>query len=133
MMRYMKLYVAARFNGSENNSDIERLCAAVRSAGMEDYCFVRDVEKIDDQKELFAKAYQEIAACDAFLIDVSDSPSGGRVVEAGIAYALKKPVFVIVKNGIEYKELYDGISTAVIHYDQYDDISESLAEYVPKS
>ncbi len=126
----MKVYVAARFNGSENNADLEQLCAAVRSAGMDDYCFVRDVPRIDDQKELFAKAYQEVAACDAFLIDISDNPTGGRVVEAGMAYALKKPIFVIVKNGTQYKEAYDGISTAVICYDRYDDISQPLARYL---
>lgn len=126
----MKVYVAARFKGSENNSDIEQLCAVVRAAGMDDYCFVREVEKIDDPKELFERAYHEVAACDAFLIDVSDNPSGGRVVEAGIAFALKKPIVVIVKNDVDYKEVYDGIATRVIRYETYSDISQPLAAFL---
>lgn len=130
----MKLYVAARFKGSENKPEIEDLCAAVRNAGMQDYCFVRDAESYEKTfsgpKELWEKTYEELAACDAFLIDLSDSPSGGRVVEAGIAFALKKPIFVIVKNGVDYKEVYDGIATCVIRYENYSDISQPLARYL---
>jgi hypothetical protein len=40
----MKLFVTARFKGDENKADIEKLCALVRAAGFDDFCFIRDIE-----------------------------------------------------------------------------------------
>lgn len=130
----MKVYVTARYKGSENQKDIEELCMAVRLSGMQDYCFIRDEEKYQDvfgdPKALWQRALERIKECDAMLIDVSDEPSGGRVVEAGIAYALGQPLFVIVKRGIKYKELYDGIANSVIEYDKMSDITPHLANFI---
>lgn len=132
----MKIYIAARFKGAENKPEIESLCAAVRASGLEDFCFIRDVENyektFDNPQELWARTLQEMNACDAFLIDVSDRPTGGRVIEAGIAYAQKQPIFVLVKSGVDYKEIYDGIATLVITYDDYSDIIEPLKNYLQK-
>jgi nucleoside 2-deoxyribosyltransferase len=129
----MKTMIVARYKGIENKEEIEALCAAVKSAGMEDRCFIRDIENYekvyDDPKDLWASALKEISACDALLIDVSDQPTGGRVVEAGIAYGQGKPIFVIVKNGISYKEVFDGIATVVIRYDEFSDIVAALSKY----
>ena len=127
----MKIYIASRFKGADDHVDVEALCSAVRAAGFEDYCFVRDVvEAFEDPRHLWQRALEEIKHCDELLIDVSDAPSGGRVVEAGIAYALGLPIITICKNNIEYKELYDGISDLVIRYDGYDDISPALSDWV---
>jgi len=128
----MRIYIASRFKGAPDNiKDIEKLCSAVRAAGMEDFHFIRDVEHYESnffntQKELWDTARRYIVECDAMLIDVSDSPSGGRLVEAGIAYALDKPIYIIVKNGVAYKDFYDGIATSVIRYDDLDDIIKQL-------
>ena len=128
----MRIYIASRFKGApDNKKDIETLCSAVRAAGMEDFHFIRDVEHYESnffntQKELWDTARRYIVECDAMLIDVSDSPSGGRLVEAGIAYALDKPIYIIVKNGVAYKDFYDGIATSVIRYDDLDDIIKQL-------
>lgn len=129
----MKVYVAARFRGTNNKQEIEALCAAVKAADMTDFCFIRDVEQykhtFDDPKELWQRAYDEIGACDALLIDVSDYPTGGRVVEAGIAYALRKPVIVVKKHGIHHKNLFDGISATVIEYADHKDMSAQLKKF----
>lgn len=129
----MRIYVTARYKGSDNKAEIEALCSAVRSSGHEDFCYIRDVEDyqrtFDDPKKLWKRSEEEIAASDALLIDISDNPSGGRVVEAGIAYALNKPIFVVVKAGQEYKDLYNGIATKVIEYKNYDDISRAISTY----
>jgi nucleoside 2-deoxyribosyltransferase len=130
----MKVYITTRFKGAkENKLEVEKLCAAVKSAGMIDFNFVRDVENyehtFDDLRELWRTARQKIEECDALLIDISDFPSGGRVVEAGIAYALKKPIFVIAKRGTERKGFYDGIADLVIEYDDVGDIVRPLREY----
>ncbi len=130
----MKVYITARFKGSENKSEIEELCAAVKAAGMEDFCFIRDVENyqktFDNPKDLWERSKLEIQKCDALLIDVSDSPSGGRVVEVGIAYALGLPIFVIAKSGAEYKGFFDGVATQVIRYKKYSDIVAPLSKYL---
>ena len=128
----MKIYITSRFKGSsENKAEIEKLCSAVRSAGMEDFHFIRDIEHYQsnffkDQKELWAAALKCLTECDALLIDISDSPSGGRLVEAGMAYSLNKPVYVIVKNGVEYKDFYNGIATSIFKYDEVGDITKQL-------
>jgi len=126
----MKIYVAARFKGAENQKEIELLCEAVRRAGIEDFCFARDIEgyrkTFDSQKEIWDRTLEEIKKCDGFLIDVSDKPTGGRVVEAGIAYALSIPIFVLVHKNTPYKELFNGIAATVIHYEDISDITVAL-------
>ena len=128
----MKIYITSRFNGSsENKEEIEKLCLAVRAAGMTDFHFIRDVEHYQsgvfkNQNELWDASRKYITDCDALLIDVTDTPSGGRLIEAGMAYALNKPIYVIVKNGINYKDFYNGIATSIIKYDDISDITEQL-------
>lgn len=132
----MKVYITSRFKGSkENVEEIERLCSAVRSSGMNDFHFIRDVEHFQsgvfsNQKELWAAALKYLKECDALLIDISDSPGGGRLVEAGMAYALSKPIIVIVKKGIEYKDFYNGIADSIIEYDNVSDITIPLQKYM---
>ncbi len=98
---------------------------------MEDFHFIRDVEHYQSnffksQDELWAAALQYLIGCDALLIDISDAPSGGRLVEAGMAYSLNKPIYVIVKNGVVYKDLYNGIATSILKYDEVADITKQL-------
>lgn len=129
----MKVCVTARFKDA-NREDIEALCVAVKASGMEDFSFIRDIENyqkiFNDPVELWQRARDEIAKCDALLIDVSDAPTGGRVIEAGIAFGLKLPIFVAVKRGTEYKEVFDGVATEVIQYDDYRDITSRLAAFL---
>ncbi|MDB5177246.1 MAG: hypothetical protein JWN75_914 [Candidatus Saccharibacteria bacterium] len=130
----MKVYVTARFkNASENKQQIENLCKAVRDAGLVDFSFIRDVEhyqkKFDNPKELWERAYDELRACDMVLIDVSDHPTGGRLVEAGMAFALRKPLIIAKKQGATHKELFDGISSTIIEYKDYADLSQQLKKY----
>jgi len=128
----MKIYITSRFKGSqENKAEIERLCLAVREAGFEDFHFIRDVENFqtnffDTQKELWESARNHIVECDALLIDITDHPSGGRLIEAGIAFALNKPVFVILKRNTAYKDFYEGIADSVFEYTEIEDITEYL-------
>lgn len=134
----MKVYVTTRFKGSKENKDsIEKLCLAVRRAGMQDFHFIRDVEHFehtfDDPKELWDVARQKIYECDALLVDISDNPSGGRLVEVGVAFALKKPIFVIVNKGVEYKDFYEGIADLIIEYDEIQNITEPLRNILERN
>jgi len=127
----MKVYITARFKGArEQREAIEAVCKAVREAGLEDFCFIRDIEHyeniFDDPKELWQRAYEELRACDALLIDVSDAPTTGRVIEAGMAFAWNLPIFVLAKHGIDYKDAYDGIATTIIRYNSLADVTRAL-------
>lgn len=129
----MKVYIATSHKGTENKQHIEELCKAVHDAKMEDFCFIRDIQhyedKIKDPKRLWEKIYDEIGACDALLIDVSGHPTSGRLVETGIAYALRKPVIVIERQGTHHKELFYGVSSEVIKYKNMQDLTKQLEKH----
>lgn len=123
----MRVFITASFGDSKEN--IERLCSAVRAAGFEDFCFIRDVENyqktFDDSKELMQRAKEEIGKSDALLIDMTDKPTG-RAIEAGIMYALGKRIIVIMKNGTKIKDTVRGIASEIIEYKNIEDISPIL-------
>lgn len=125
----MRLFVTARFKSDENKADIEKLCGIARKAGFDEFCFIRDIEKyqrgvFSSAHELMARAREELLRCDALLIDLSDNPGGGRVIEAGIAFGHGKPVIVIAKRGMT------GIATLVIEYENIEDIRDHLKEFI---
>ena len=123
----MRIFITASFGDSKEN--IERLCRAVKAAGFEDFCFIRDVENyqkmFDDPKELMQRARKEIKKSDALLIDMTDKPTG-RAIEAGIAYALGKRIIVIMKNGTKIKDTVRGIADEIIEYQDIEDITSAL-------
>ncbi|HRC28546.1 MAG TPA: nucleoside 2-deoxyribosyltransferase [Candidatus Saccharimonas sp.] len=129
----MKCYVTSRFNNAiTHKSIILSLCDAVDAAGHTSVSFIRDVEKFDPhhfstQQQVWSAALALLRECDCLLIDVSDAPSGGRNVEVGMGYALNMPIYVIVKNGLDYKPFYDGVASKVIRYDTYEDVARELA------
>lgn len=133
----MKVYVASRFKAGDNRRAIEQLCESVRGAGMKDFSFIRDIENyehtFDNPKELWQRSYDELGACDALLVDVSDNPSGGRMIEIGIAYALHKRIFITVRKGTHYKNVFKGVATAIIEYETHKDLTRQLKKYSDES
>jgi len=125
----MHLYITATYKSTDNRAKIERLCMLVAQAGWEAFCFVRDVEGwehvFDDPRELMARSLAEIAACDALLIDLTEKPTG-RAYEAGMAYALGKPVIVILRRGTPIKDTTRGIAASIIEYDRIEAIVAPL-------
>lgn len=129
----MKVYISGRFTGEAGKKDIQGLSAAVKDAGMQDFCFVRDIEHYKrvagSQKDRWQKVYDELSACDALLVDVSNNPSGKSVIEVGMAYALRKPVIAALKQGTLYEQLFDGVTATVIEYKNYKDIIKPLKKF----
>ena len=127
----MKIYITAPFKGGDNKQEIEELCALVKRSGFEDFCFIRDVEQYQkmfhDAHELMTRAREEIERCDALLIDF-DGPASGRMIELGIAYALRKKVVLITKKGTFVKETVRGVTDVVIEYEELTDIVEPMAQ-----
>ena len=129
----MKVYITSYFRGRPNRQKIRELSAAVRDAQMDEMWFVRDVEHykhmFDNPKDRWEKIYDEIGACDLVLIEVSDGTNSRRAVELGMALALRKPVIIAVPKGVEYKNVFAEIATAVIEYETYKDITQQLKKY----
>lgn len=129
----MKVFVTATFKGETNKSDVENLCLIVREAGFEDFCFVRDVENYQkiftDSKELMRRASEEIALCDALLMDVTNKPTG-RAIEAGIAYAKGKRVILIAKIGTTISDTLKGIADLIVDYEEIIDIVAPLKNWL---
>lgn len=123
----MRIFITSSFGDSKE--EIERLCSIVKSAGFEDFSFIRDIENyqkiFNDPKELMSRAREEIEKSDALLIDMTDKPTG-RAIEAGMAYALGKKIIVIMKKDTKIKDTTRGIADVVIEYDEVEDISSQL-------
>ena len=128
-----RIFITASFQEGKNKDEIENLCSLVKSAGFEDFCFIRDVENyqkmFSDPVELMIRAKEEIMKSDYLLIDMTDKPTG-RAIEAGMAYALGKKVVVIMKHGTQIKDTIRGISAAVIEYGKIEEIVDPLSQII---
>lgn len=129
----MKIYITARFAGSKDNRLLQKLCRAVKEAGHTDYCFVRDVEEykdtFKDAKKLMKRTKEELLKCDALLIDETDNPGGGRMIEAGIAFDADKKIIVIARQGTVVRNTLAGVADKIIFYDQIEDIKKELLSF----
>jgi nucleoside 2-deoxyribosyltransferase len=127
----MKVYITNSFGDSKEV--IEELCLLVKNVGFEDFCFIRDVENyqkvFNTPEELMSRSLEEIKKSDALLIDMTDKPTG-RALEAGMAYALGKKIIAIMKRGTQIKDTTRGIADIVIEYDNINDISSDLADFL---
>jgi nucleoside 2-deoxyribosyltransferase len=125
----MRCYITSSFGDSKE--EIERLCSVVKSAGFEDFSFIRDVERyqkvFDNPKDLMKRSEDEIRKSDALLIDMTDKPTG-RAIEAGMAYSLGKKIIAIMKRGTRIKDTTRGISDVIVEYGVIEDISGGLRE-----
>lgn len=128
-MTSMRCYITSSFGDSKE--EIEKLCSVVKSAGFEDFSFIRDVENyrkvFDNPKDLMKRSEDEIKKSDALLIDMTNKPTG-RAIEAGMAYALGKKIIAIMKKGTQIKDTTRGIADTIIEYDVIDDISGGLTK-----
>ena len=127
----MRVIVTSSFG--DNEETIENLCLAVRSAGLEDFSFIRDIENyqkiFNDPKELMQRAKEEIEKSDALLVDMTDKPTG-RMIEVGIAYTLGKKIIVIMKEGTKIKDTTRGIADIIIEYNKISDITQELGNFL---
>jgi len=125
----MRIYITSSFGDSRK--EIEKLCLIVKSAGFEDFSFIRDVENyqkvFDNPKDLMKRSEDEIRKSEALLIDMTDKPTG-RAIEAGMAYSLGKKIIAIMKRGTQIKDTTRGIADAIIEYSAIDDISSGLKD-----
>lgn len=121
----MKIYITASFRNWENNDEINTLCAAVRDAWFEDYCFVRDEKNYTDPYEMMNLARQRVLECDCILMNY-DWPTHGRMIEIWIAYAMQKKVIIITQKWTNIKDTVIWVSDIIIEYENINEITKPL-------
>jgi nucleoside 2-deoxyribosyltransferase len=124
-----RLFITSTFKEQESRDEVSIMSGLAKAAGWQDFSFVRDTEHFQqifaNPKDMMRQATEEIAKCDALLIDLTEKHTGSTM-QAGIAYALGKQIIVIVKKGTYIKTATKGIAAAIIEYQDLPDILEPL-------
>lgn len=126
----MKAYIAIKFK--EDYSDrktIENLSNTFNKMGVETIVMVRDHEKWGKikftPKELMTKTFKAIDLSDLLIIEFSEKGTG-LGIEAGYAYAKRKPIFVIAKEGSDISSTLKGVAKEVIFYNKPEELFGKL-------
>ena len=105
----MKIFLSYRYTGEdpeEVRENVELICSALETAGHKSYCTFFDGQffkgKDFSNKEILLHAFKEIKKADVLLAFVnSKEKSEGMLLEAGYALANKKPVYLLVREGVK--------------------------------
>ena len=130
----MKVYVTYQFSGADTlalKKKLEELSKIIEeSTGWQTLIFFRDVQNwqkgVMPMQEVVNRAMEEVAKCDAILVEASEK-ARGPYFEAGYAKALGKKVIIIHKKGTESNFL-EAAADVKITYDTLDDLKIKLRE-----
>lgn len=128
----MKVYLTYKFKEEEPNElrvRLEGFSKLIEEAtGWKTFIFFRDVQKWKtgtmSMQEVVNRAMDEIAKCDAILVEASEK-ARGVYFEVGYAKALKKKVIVIHQKNTEANFL-EASADVKIEYEDYMDLREKL-------
>lgn len=110
-----------------NRAHIENIARALEGNDCETTCIVRDVERWGelkcDARDLMQQTFASIGSCDVLVVDASEK-GVGIGIEAGYAYAMNKPIWVIARSGSELSETLKGIADAVRTYEDSGELGQ---------
>lgn len=116
----------------ENNANkklIEEIILELTKIGINTRVFAKDIEKYGKvkvpHKKIMHLALKEIKSADVVIVEFSNKGVGVGM-EAGIAFALKKPLYVIAKKGSEISENLFSVAEKVIFYNNTNELSKKL-------
>ena len=123
-------YFGIKYHEDQSNRELIKAIATVlEKAGIETRCIARDVEKWGKVQftpnELMRITFDEIDKSDFVILDMSEK-GVGLGIEAGYAAAMKKPLFVLIKEGKILSTTMQGITDFVVFYDRLEDIGEKI-------
>ena len=132
--RRPRAYIGIKFHSDDRNREsIEVLSEALASCGYETVCVRPDVEEWGAvtlaPRELMAKTFEIIRACQLVVIDLSEK-GVGLGIEAGYAYAQGVPVFTVAREGTDVSDTLRGISRDVFLYRSAADLRGFFAQLV---
>jgi len=124
-----RAYFGIKFHEDNLNRDeIDSISVALQDDGIQTVCIARDVEKWGDVtlsfQELMRITFEEIDKSDFLILEMSEKGIG-LGIEAGYAVARKKPLIVLIKQGLELSNTMQGIADIVIPYSQPEEIKIS--------
>ncbi len=125
-----RAYLAIKYHDDMSNKKlIEDISDSLKKAGVSTIVMVRDIEKWGKVSfpfsELMRITFDEIDKADELIIELSEK-GVGLGIEAGYAFAKKKPVIVIAKEGSEVSNTLRGIAKEVIFYKEPKELSSKL-------
>ena len=126
----MKSYFAHKFHPDSRNKElIENLAESLKNNGVETVIMARDFEKWGEVKfapqELMKLSFEQMDLCDCLILEFSEK-GVGLGIEAGYAYATKKPIYVIAKTGSEISTTIQGIADKIVFYDNPSEVGNKL-------
>lgn len=133
MIGIMKIYITGdQFQGKSGLHRLSQLHSAIAAAGMRSLGVERENEpslSAAVQRQHWERLYDELGACDSLLVDVTQGVSEAVAIECGMAFALRKPIVVIMKRGSSYDGQLNAMASTTLTYDQYADITRPLKKY----
>ncbi len=122
----MKAYLAIKFKEDFSNRGlIENISSVLEGDGIEISVMARDYEKWGEKKfspeDLMTETFKEMDSADFLVIEFSEK-GVGLGIEAGYAYAKRKPIIVIAKEGSDISSTLRGIAKEIILYKNAEDI-----------
>jgi nucleoside 2-deoxyribosyltransferase len=122
----MRAYIAIKYHpDSRNRPAIEQISCALEQNGFDTICLARDLEDWGrvqfSPEELMQRAFEAINASDLVVVDLTEK-GVGIGIEAGYAWAKRKPILTIAQTGADISATLQGISQWVLQYDSLDEL-----------
>jgi hypothetical protein len=126
------VYLAIKYHADNKNKDLIRsISHACQINGLHCFCIAQDIEmwgeKSFEPADLMRISFEYIRSSDFVLIEFSEK-GVGIGIEAGYAFALNLPIYVIHLPEVEVSETLKGIATAIFPYDSLDALPSVLAQ-----
>ena len=127
-MKYRAYFGIKFYEDNRNRDEINSISVALQDDGIQTVCIARDVEKWGDvtlsSQELMRIAFEEIDKSDFVILEMSEK-GVGLGIEGGYAFARKKPLIVLIKQGLILSNTMQGIADIVIPYSHPEEIKIS--------
>ena len=128
----MKIFLSIKYHVDHSNREfIESILAVLERCGHNATCIVRDVEHWGaiqfDAVELMCRTFAAIAVSDLVVVDLTEKGVGVGI-EAGYAHAKQIPIVTIAPRGADVSTTLQGISRAVLLYDDLNDFERVIKQ-----
>ena len=114
-MKMKKAFMSLKFyEGDVTKRKINEITEEFRTAGIENFVMIRDVEKYGEveipPKDIMPKyAFPAMDTCDMLIVEFSEK-GVGLGIGAGYAFAKNIPIYVIAKTGSDISSTLQGIA-----------------------
>jgi 2'-deoxynucleoside 5'-phosphate N-hydrolase len=132
-MLNMKAYLAIKYKEDHSNRDlIEAISSSLKKVNIESYVIARDYEKWGELKNiqpdaLMAHTFKAIDESDFVIVEFSEK-GVGLGIEAGYAFAIRKPIVVIAKEGTEISTTLQGVAKILLFYKDISNLEEKFTK-----